>query len=659
MNIRVFCCISIFAIILFSATIHAAEPILWPSNCLEKVLVSDIPDKDTPHRLEVFGAQGEIVSAQAVYTPGRNIESAEVSFTGLKRQGSGGMIPVSAVKLQWVRYIDVQKNSSRIPQDELDIIAPNPMPDPFWEGAAIPVKHGTYSILDNSVYIPYCSQPVWIEIHVPRDAVPGDYEATLSVDGDGTTASLPVILHVWDFEMPEERHLSVVNWWNLQARGFPAVEPYSDAYWKRLKQFAEFVVEHRQTYAGIVPIDIIEEKGSAGRGYTYDTKNLERYAEIVFKAGIRQIQVHSVGRLSESDEIFGVGRGVLDSSRHVEANEDAFRRLAVLEELVKRRGWHGQFVVGISDEPFMHHEESYAAVVDRVHEVAPNVRILEAVEAEYLGDLDIYCPKINHLDMWLPTYKRHQENGAELWFYTSRIPVGRYPNRFIDCSLLKMRVQFWMEYFYDLDGYLFWALNSFYTDDPFTDEALGRNSPLGNPAIAYPGAEGIIGSLRFSAMRDGLEDFEYMWVLEDKLCTVKEKVGQDAFWLDPRQRPLELCSRVVQSFHEYTRDPEKMLETRRLLGEEIEALETEPLLIVQTSPPEGSVFPEGPRNLGIRGLVTPGAKVWINGELVVDVNPSGYFRRYHFLLDEEPVITIECEFNGKKRSVTRTFRITD
>lgn len=38
------------------------------------------------------------------------------------------------------------------------------------------------------------------------------------------------------------------------------------------------------------------------------------------------------------------------------------------------------------DEPFVWYEDSYQDVVNRVHEVAPSVRCLEAIEAEYLGD---------------------------------------------------------------------------------------------------------------------------------------------------------------------------------------------------------------------------------------------------------------------------------
>ena len=97
------------------------------------------------------------------------------------------------------------------------------------------------------------------------------------------------------------------------------------------------------------------------------------------------------------------------------------------------------------------------------------------------------------------------------------------------------------------------------------------------------------GSLRFSAQWDGIQDFEYLRVLEERLRQVKLRAGEEAFWLDPRQRPLELCRRVIWSFHEYTRNPDLMLGTRRAIAEELEALQAEPRLVVQTSPPEGTV----------------------------------------------------------------------
>jgi hypothetical protein len=184
-------------------------------------------------------------------------------------------------------------------------------------------------------------------------------------------------------------------------------------------------------------------------------------------------------------------------------------------------------------------------------------------------------------------------------------------------------------------------LNYFNGDDAYTEYGISDNLPLGDCAIVYPGKTGLLGSLRFSAQRDGLQDYEYLRILEDRLQGVKERFGDAAYWLDPKQRPLELCRRVVQSFYEHTRDPEVLLETRKAIAGEIEALQNEPLLIVQTSPPEGTFIPAGPRHLTVRGLVTPGATVTINGQPVVDLRSSGYFTQVLFLADYKPLIEVD------------------
>ena len=241
------------------------------------------------------------------------------------------------------------------------------------------------------------------------------------------------------------------------------------------------------------------------------------------------------------------------------------RQLETLQQMMQRRNWQHRFLVAITDEPFIHHEESFAAAVDLVHQAAPSVRVVEAVETEYLGKLDIYVPKLSHLNLWYPQFERlRREQGSELWFYTCCHPTGRYPNRFLDQTLLQTRVLHWINYLYALQGYLHWGLNWYGTDDPYSQEGVSKDLPLGDRAIIYPGEHGLIGSLRFSTQRDGLQDYEYLWTLEDRLRTIKEQVGQDAFWLDPRQRSLEFCRRVIWSFHDYTRDPHVLLETAAL-----------------------------------------------------------------------------------------------
>jgi hypothetical protein len=102
-----------------------------------------------------------------------------------------------------------------------------------------------------------------------------------------------------------------------------------------------------------------------------------------------------------------------------------------------------------------------------------------------------------------------------------------------------------------------------------------------------------------------------------------------------------------------------LLDTRRQIAEEIECLSDDFYCYVQTSPSDRSVFPHGPRNLGIRGLVPPGAKVTVNGIPVENIRPSGYFLLYRFLVDGEPDVIIEAEYKGRTRTVKRSFVLTD
>jgi hypothetical protein len=613
-----------------AAVAKAPAANLWPSDSLTKVMHSHTPAQTAPHALVINGARGEIASGQAVFRPEEDLSDATFEISNLTHKDSNSAISASAVKLQWVRYINITRNSKGIPQDELLVRAPAGIPDPFWENRKIAVKARQ-------------AQPLWIEIHVPRDAEHGDYHGTLQVRHRAGNLKLPVRLHVWNFTLPADRHLAVINWWKFPGIGFTP-QPYSEEYFQLLDKFCNFVVEHRQTDI-LARLDLITIKKPDEQGHCCDTTLLERWAQITFRAGVRRIHLHRVGYKTA---------GYSDPKGRIELNKDNLRRLRCAEEMIQRRGWQDRFLVSISDEPFVQHEPSYARAVEQVHALAPSIRCIEAVEAEYLGKLDVYVPKLSHLNLWYNRFEKIRRQGSQLWFYVCCHPVGRYPNRFLDQSLLKARVLFWIHYLYQLDGYLHWGLNQFRSADPYSEHGIAGSLPPGDPAIAYPGKDGLVGSLRFSAQRDGLQDYEYLWTLQDKLRRIKDNAGENALWLEPRQRPLELCRRVIWSFHDYTRDPGTLLQTRVAIAEEIEALETKPMLVVQTSPPEGTAIPAGPRHIIIRGLTCPGAKVTVNRN-AVNVNPDGYFSAYWFLSDNQSTITVTATSGTKQRTAIRKF----
>lgn len=622
------------------ASIQADE--LWGTTSLVKVLRDAQPDAEGGTTLRLCGSRGEVVSGQAIFRAEADATDVITQISDLKDKDSEYVIPSDRVKLQWVRYIDVQRNTAGLPDDELVAKAPTSLPDPFWEGPSVTVKA-------------HQAQPIWIEVDVYRDAPAGEYHGQLTVKSGDREHALPVILHVWNFTLPTERHLSIINWGNFPGQTFAHRMEDNDAnYYQLYREYCAFLVAHRQTDL-MGSLDWIRRNGDKDTPNAYDTSQLERHAEVAFESGIQQIHLHAAGQKTASI-LDPAGRVVVPQK---EAGTQRLSQLQALEQTIQRRGWQGRFLVAITDEPFIHHEESFAAAVELVHQAAPSVRIVEAVETQYLGKLDIYVPKLSHLNLWHSDFERQRrEQGGELWFYTCCHPTGRYPNRFLDQSLLKVRVLHWINYLYDLDGYLHWGLNFYGSDDPYTEEGISKDLPLGDRAIVYPGDESIIGSLRFSAQRDGLQDYEYLWLLEDRMRAIKDQVGEDAFWLDPRQRSLEICRRVIWSFHDYTRDPEALYQARAAIAEEIEATRTAPLLVVQTSPPEGTAIPAGPRMVNVRGLVTPGAKVMLDGEPVPNVRPSGYFSHFWFP-GNDPTMTVTVEHDGQQRNVKRTFRFVD
>ena len=613
---------------------------LLPAHPLTKVLRDAASPSRTGGSLDLEAAKGETVSGQVVLVPGGTGDVVTASLSDLRQKlADGGTISGSRGRLQWVRYVQVSTNTADVPADELVARAPVSLPDPFWEGTECTTEPGRL-------------QPLWIELEVPRDARPGRYAGELSVSGRSNRCALAVSLVVRDFALPEEPHQKVIQWWDFPGRTFEDLSPGSAAYWQHLERCCALVKHYRQTDIW-VQWSLIQER-KLTNGTAWDTSLFEKYAETAFKAGLRAVQFPAAGRHTKYQ---------LDPDSRTEAVAANLGRLAAVEEVVRRRGWKGRVLTAIADEPFIYHEETFGRLLEQVRRQAPSVGTIEAVESDRIQGLDIYVPKLTHINLWWPQFEELKRQGKEVWFYTCCFPRGRYPNRFLDQPLVKARALHWIGYLYGLDGYLHWGFNWFAAKaDPYSESGRDPWSlPPGDSQVAYPGKTGFVGSLRLSAMRDGLQDFEYLWLLESRMRGIQQEMGSEATWLDPRQRPTELCRRVVQSFYEHTRDPQVLLSARRAVADEIESLSAEPRLLVQTSPPEGSVTPAGPITINIRGITSPGAKVTINGKALPsqNISPHGGFIDVRLITAREPELTVTAELGGRTNSVRRVFRVVE
>jgi len=122
-----------------------------------------------------------------------------------------------------------------------------------------------------------------------------------------------------------------------------------------------------------------------------------------------------------------------------------------------------------------------------------------------------------------------------------------------------------------MDGFLYWGLNIWsrrHNDRPI-DPADGpllnwgittsgtRWTRLhGDGVLLYPGTRGPIGSIRLANIRDGLENYEYLWLLAEKL--------------GDRDAAREACLPVARSLTSFTRDPDALGVQRERIARQIE-----------------------------------------------------------------------------------------
>ena len=135
--------------------------------------------------ISVEAARGEYEPVQVVLRPKQEMRGLTASMGDLTELG-GETIPGSAVEMMRVGYVYVHT-----PTDAQGAVGwwPDPLP-PLDEPIDLQADQ---------------NQPLWLRVHVPREATPGQYRGTLTLSAEGWQAEVPLNLRVYDFVMPEER----------------------------------------------------------------------------------------------------------------------------------------------------------------------------------------------------------------------------------------------------------------------------------------------------------------------------------------------------------------------------------------------------------------------------------------------------------------------
>jgi hypothetical protein len=500
-------------------------------------------------------ARGEHATFQYAFRSSFPVEHLTASVTQLDQKYS--LINRQNVNIGFVDYVRTGKTIPSPPPDKLT--SPSGFfPDPIIDTSYIKVR-ADYT------------QPIWVSINIPKNTPSGEYHGQLNILGrinnKNRELHVPFSIHVYPVTI-DSSSLWVTNWFAFGENQFKlmnngnSVIPFSEKYWELLKITAQKMADYNQNVVLISPLSLAEYSFNNGN-FNIDFSHFDRYVETFRQAGaLKRIEGgHIGGRMGDWNTSFGVSVPVVNSNPTVfemqsisnQTAKDFYKQFipALLAHL-KEKGWDKIYVQHIADEPTDQNYQSYIDIASFFKNLAPGIPVIDAVMTKKLNNIvDIWVPILDVLDKEYDYFEGRQIKGNEVWTYTCTGPQGNYANRFIELPLIKTRILHWINFRYNISGYLHWGFNH-WNDNPF-DETVNPETewPGGDCYIVYPGYKKLYSSIRLEAMRDGIMDYELLKMLSQK---------------DP-DKAKEICNQVIYSFDRYNTDIKVFMEKRKMILE--------------------------------------------------------------------------------------------
>jgi hypothetical protein len=399
----------------------------------------------------------------------------------------------------------------------------------------------------------------WVDLYVPAGTKAGDYRGTYRVrSAEGLTAKIPVDLTVWDFALPQTPTLktefgspshSLISYYkNRSKAGKGKKLGDEDA---AFLQVSQLLSEHRFNATPRVGLTPQAQPDGTFRIPSEQIRALREFVD--------RFHVNAVATPHPSQAV----RDPEAESKQLKAWLAAWDRAAV--EL-DRPNVH--FYTYLLDEP--NDEKAYSYVQKWGRAIRQFKSALKVMVVEQTLTQDPKWGNLNGAtDIWCPLFCLHDEAtaaqrralGETVWTYTALCQGEKMsPWWQTDFPLLNYRVPSWIAWRYRMQGLLYWGSMSVWSfvDDPWTEPGTydlrkRENGPLfnGEGSLLYPardvGYEGVVSSMRLKALRDSIEDYEYLAILD--------RLGR----ADEAQK---IVQPLAESFFQWNPDPKTYDEVR-------------------------------------------------------------------------------------------------
>jgi len=505
---------------------------IWFETSLNKIFREDKPVATGAinSRGRITLAKNEAESIQLVLHAPEDQPLSQVTLkaNALVHESGRGEIPVENIAVHRTDYVPI-----RVPSY---FEGPTGMwPDPLPALRTMNVNPGR-------------SAPIWITVRTPKDIPAGEYRGLLELDYAGSEpVELWLEAQVYDFALPDTPALKTDFGFipklaadQAEAMGFDgAPESLMDAY-------LELALSNR------INLRELSEFPSESADYV---DRLEAY-----KPRLAALREHGAAALHVPPSLL-----------------DVPAQLKLANQFVLDNNLEGRVFTQIADEP---PQPAWPEVYDRAQawrEHAPDIPILISTFGlqPFLTDAahiwSVHSPMLDTTNN--RTILEYPQDGGEIWWYVDHAPPRPYANFFIDFDAVEHRIFFWQTRITGFRGVQYWAVNFSPPGENPRNGAMDTTPVNGDGLLIYPGPDGPVTSIRLETLRDGVEDYDYLALLNAGLNELKERGGPE----DLIQRAVAAgdLEDLVKSLVDFSRDPAVLEQHRHRIAETIEAIQDE------------------------------------------------------------------------------------
>ena len=554
---------------------------------------------ETPKPISIAAAKNDVEGFQFVVCAGKDmpIEGLTGSVTELKGP-NGAIIPTQNVELLYAYYHFVHA-----PTDGTGLIG-------YWPDALPP--------LDQPINIAAGkNQPIWVNVKVPANAAAGDYQGTfrlLSTDGR-FDVTVPYTLRVWNFALPKENHLETAFGYHthrvMQYHNAKTKEDQRRVNEMYLQRFSD----NRISVYNPAPLDAISVQWLPHETPPRCEVDFSQYdAEMdraLKKYNFTSFTVpgHGLGEGSFHERTAPSLAGFAEDTPEYKAMLTDY--YAKLQDYLVKKGWTNKAYIYWFDEPGEHDYEFVSKGTAKIQQHAPKIRrfmtlmmdnvgFLKALDAQNTS-INIWCSVTGHFKEELA--KQRMALGERFWWYICTQPKAPYCTLFIDKPATELRVWHWQAWHHNIAGMLIWEATYWNSDTAFPNEAqnpyedpmgyvtgygtaIGSKHHWGNGdgrfiypplSAAVPGRNNgqpifdkPVTSIRWEMIREGIEDYEMLYLLRELLQQKGDKLSEA-----DRKMASELLTvpeSITRSMTEFTFDPRPILQHRTAVAQMIEKL---------------------------------------------------------------------------------------